>query len=219
MSDYSLLNDPEMADIFEGFVVETGEILEKLDLGLVELEDRPDDDELLNEIFRAFHTIKGTSGFLGLVKLQKITHKGEDILNKLRKGEIKLNEEIMDAILNTYDTIKELVQIISETKTEELDVSEILSELETLINRLNNPSAVEIEESEAESVDVSENSGEIEEKTNTEEINEFKTISEIQLLTRRVERLEKALKTKDVVEKAEAVFKEAPSVKAEDLPF
>ena len=178
MSDYSLLNDPEMADIFEGFVVETGEILEKLDLGLVELEDRPDDDELLNEIFRAFHTIKGTSGFLGLVKLQKITHKGEDILNKLRKGEIKLNEEIMDAILNTYDTIKELVQIISETKTEELDVSEILSELETLINRLNNPSAVEIEESEAESVDVSENSGEIEEKTNPVEENNVRKDSE-----------------------------------------
>ena len=99
-ADYSLLNDPDMKEIFDSFVVETKELLEKLDLDLIELEQRPGDMDLLNEIFRSFHTIKGTSGFLGLVKLQKITHRCEDILNKLRKGEAVVNEEIMDGILN-----------------------------------------------------------------------------------------------------------------------
>jgi two-component system chemotaxis sensor kinase CheA len=178
MTEYSLLNDPEMTDVFEGFVVETGEILEKLDLELVELENRPDDNDLLNEIFRAFHTIKGTSGFLGLVKLQKVTHKGEDILNKLRKGEIKLNEEIMDAILNIFDTIKELVQIISDTKTENLDVTEILSELETLINRLNNPSGEATEKVTPEPEEVTENIDESAEMTENVEENKVEEVPE-----------------------------------------
>ncbi len=154
MSDYSLLNDPEMAEIFEGFVVETAEILEKLDLDLVELEERPDDEELLNEIFRAFHTIKGTSGFLGLVKLQQVTHKGEDLLNKLRKGEVQLDDQIMDAILLSYDTIKELVAVISETKTEEYDTSSTLAKLEEVLSNLNGAgksieAAKELQNSEA----------------------------------------------------------------------
>ncbi len=148
MEDYSLLNDPEMSEIFEGFVVETNEILEKLDLNLVELESRPDDSELLNEIFRSFHTIKGTSGFLGLVKLQKITHKGEEILNKLRKGEISLNEEIMDVILLAYDTIKELVSIIAETKTEDLDISDALNKVVSFTESLDGKAVSEDSNSE-----------------------------------------------------------------------
>ena len=61
------------------------ETLEKLDLDLVQLESSSEDADLLNEIFRSFHTVKGTSGFLGLVKMQALTHRLEDILNKLRK--------------------------------------------------------------------------------------------------------------------------------------
>ena len=85
-----MLIDPDMKEIVESFIVETKEILEKLDVDLVEMEKRPDDNELLNTVFRHFHTIKGTSSFLGLDKLTRITHKGEDILNKLRKGEDKI---------------------------------------------------------------------------------------------------------------------------------
>ena len=150
MSDYSLLNDPEMAEIFEGFVVETAEILEKLDLELVELETHPDDVELLNEIFRAFHTIKGTSGFLGLVKLQKVTHNCEDLLNKLRKGEVQLNDDIMDAILLSYDTIKDLVEVISETKTEEFDTTPTLSKLEEVLSNLNGAGSVSTKQNKSE---------------------------------------------------------------------
>jgi len=137
-SDYSLLNDPDMKEIFEGFLVETREILEKLDLNLVELENRPDDEELLNDIFRSFHTIKGTSGFLGLVKLQALTHHGEDILNKLRKGEAQVNEKIMDAILHGYDATTELLDVIEENKNEDYDTSEVTAELETVIASIEN---------------------------------------------------------------------------------
>ena len=85
-----ILIDPEMKEIVDSFLVETKEILEKLDFDLLELEKRPEDSELLNQIFRSFHTIKGTSGFLGLEKLPNITHECEDLLNKLRKKEVKL---------------------------------------------------------------------------------------------------------------------------------
>ena len=139
MSDeFNILNDPEMQEIFQSFLVETKEILEQLDLDLVEIEKRPDDVDLLNQIFRSFHTIKGTSGFLGLEKLQKVTHRGEDILNKLRKGEVLLNNEIMDNILKSYDAIKDLVDVIEEKKEEDFDTSEILYELDTLIAKLEN---------------------------------------------------------------------------------
>ncbi len=137
MADYSALNDPMMAEILESFLVETREILEKLDVDLMELENRPDDKDLLNEIFRSFHTIKGTSGFLGLVKLQKVTHRCEDLLNKLRKGEISLNEDIMDAILLAYDTIKALVDVIEANKNEDYDTTEVVEKLSNLIESLN----------------------------------------------------------------------------------
>ncbi len=136
--EFNILNDPEMQEIFQSFLVETREILEQLDVDLIEIEKRPDDVELLNQIFRSFHTIKGTSGFLGLDKLQKVTHRGEDILNKLRKGEILLNDEIVDAILKAYDAIKELVDVIEEKKEEDFDTDDILNDLDGLIARLEN---------------------------------------------------------------------------------
>ena len=109
VQDYPLLKDPEMKEILESFLIETREILEKLDVDLMELEKRAEDQELLNQVFRSFHTIKGTSGFFGLNKLTSITHKCEDILNKLRKGEAKLNSGIMDSILLSYDKIRDLL--------------------------------------------------------------------------------------------------------------
>jgi len=134
MADYSILRDPDMKEIFDSFVVETVEILDKLDLDLVELERRPDDTDLLNDIFRSFHTIKGTSGFLGLERLQKVTHLGEDLLNKLRKGEAKLNDQIMDAILVSYDTIKALLSVIESQLNEEYDIDPATIKLQFVID-------------------------------------------------------------------------------------
>lgn len=136
MSNYALLNDPEMKEIFDSFVIETREIMEKLDLELVELEKRADDIDLLNQIFRSFHTVKGTAGFLGLEKLQSVTHRCEDILNKLRKGEVQLNSELMDGILQGYDSMKALLEVIENEKNEDTDVSETLSVLDGLIKAI-----------------------------------------------------------------------------------
>ncbi len=138
MADYSLLNDPDMKEIFESFLIETREILEKLDLDLVKLESQPEDKDLLNEIFRSFHTIKGTSGFLGLVKLQALTHKLEDILNKLRKGEITINDDLMNGILKGFDSITELIDVVESNKNEDYNSEEVTQELQTLLEKVIN---------------------------------------------------------------------------------
>lgn len=135
--EYPLLTDPEMLEIVESFLVETKEILERLDSDLIIFEKNSEDAELVNQIFRAFHTIKGTSGFLGLNKLTKVTHRCEDILNKIRKNEAKLNPPIMDAILLSYDTIKDLINSIELHKNESTEVEPVIEVLEKVINTLN----------------------------------------------------------------------------------
>ncbi len=134
------LIDPDMKEIVESFLVETKEILEKLDFDLIEIEKKPDEKELLNQIFRWFHTIKGTSGFLGLEKLPHVTHKCEDILNKLRKGEASLNTNLMDGIILAYDTIKELVKQIETEQNEEVDIANVSNVLESLLLGIENGS-------------------------------------------------------------------------------
>lgn len=133
-----MLIDPDMKEIVESFIIETKEILDKLDVDLVEMEKRPDDIDLLNSVFRHFHTIKGTSSFLGLDKLTGVTHKGEDILNKLRKAEVSLNSTIMDSLLAAYDKMKSLLYSIEEFQNEDIDVDDIVKELTELISSLEN---------------------------------------------------------------------------------
>jgi two-component system chemotaxis sensor kinase CheA len=133
---YSMIADPEMREILESFLVETKEILEKLDLDLVELEKNSKDEELLNQIFRSFHTIKGTSGFLGLEKLTLITHKCEDILNKLRKKEAVLNMAVMDGILLSYDKIKEIVVNVEANLNEDVEINDVVEALTKIINNI-----------------------------------------------------------------------------------
>ncbi len=135
---YSMLQDPEMKEIVDSFIVESKEILEKLDLNLIELENKPNDSNLLNDVFRSFHTIKGTSGFLGLDKLTQVTHRCEDILNKLRKGEAVLNRELMDGILVAFDKIKELLASIETNFNEEVPIDETVDLLSSLLDKLEN---------------------------------------------------------------------------------
>lgn len=135
---YDILKDPDMKEIFESFIVETKEILEKLDLDLVSLEKEKENKDLLNDIFRSFHTVKGTSSFLGLNKLMSLTHKAEDLLNKLRKGEAFVNEEVMNAILFAYDGMKELLLTIETNLNENYDIEPILNKLQNVLNELEN---------------------------------------------------------------------------------
>lgn len=131
-----MLKDPEMKEIVESFLEETKELFESLNKDLIELENNSNDLDLLNQIFRAFHTIKGTSGFLGLEKLQAVTHKCEDILNKLRKGDAKLNQNLMDVILLSFDTIQLIVDSIKEKKCEDVNIKQTLNKLEEALIQL-----------------------------------------------------------------------------------
>ncbi len=150
MNQNPMLIDPDMKEIVESFIVETKEILDKLDVDLVEMEKRPDDNELLNSVFRHLHTIKGTSSFLGLDKLTGVTHKGEDILNKLRRGEARLNSTIMDSLLNAYDKMKSLLVSIEEFQNEDIEVDDTIKELMDLIGTLENGGVAEVIKKPAE---------------------------------------------------------------------
>lgn len=98
----------EVMDFVPDFITESNEILEKLDENLVHLEEASDDLDLLNEIFRGAHTLKGAAGFLGFTQMAGVTHKMENLLDLLRKGQMQLSQGIMDVILQGVDQIKVL---------------------------------------------------------------------------------------------------------------
>lgn len=132
----SILLDPEMKEIVESFIIESKEIIESLDKELIELERNSEDSELLNSVFRSFHTIKGSAGFLNLEKLTKITHSCEDILNKIRHGQAKLDNDVTDVILQAFDLIKELIDSIEKNQNEEVEIESVLKNLKKLNQQL-----------------------------------------------------------------------------------
>ncbi|MBD9354589.1 chemotaxis protein CheA [Methylomonas albis] len=95
-------------EILQDFLVEAGEILDSLGEQLVELEQSPDDLDLLNSIFRGFHTIKGGAGFLAVSALVDICHNAEDVFNVLRQGDRQVTPDLMDVILQVVDIVNEM---------------------------------------------------------------------------------------------------------------
>ena len=93
-------------EIVQDFLIEGGETLEQLDAQLIALESAPDDKPLLNAVFRAFHTIKGGAGFLGLEHLVALSHKSEDIFDLLRKGVLPIDAALMDTFLEVLDVLR-----------------------------------------------------------------------------------------------------------------
>ena len=104
--DNEFMQDPALV---QEFLVESEELLQRMDQDMVALESSPKDAELLNRIFRAIHTIKGTSGFLGFDPIIRLSHRAEDVLNALRKGEIQLSRRIMDALLSARDQLGQML--------------------------------------------------------------------------------------------------------------
>ena len=121
----------EFQEILQDFLVESFELVEKLDEDLVELENTPEDLELLNGIFRVAHTVKGASSFLNFDVLTHLTHHMEDVLNKARHGELIITPDIMDVILESIDLMKALLNIIRDTSADAgVDVSACVARLD-----------------------------------------------------------------------------------------
>src|SRR4051794_13465049 len=117
-----------MDDIVKDFLTESAENLDRLDQELVELESDPGSKELLSSIFRTIHTIKGTCGFLGFARLEKLAHAGESLLSRLREGEIQLNQEITTGLLAMVDAVRRMLEAIKSTGQDGEESYEVLAE-------------------------------------------------------------------------------------------
>ncbi len=129
--------DPEMAEIFESFLIETQELLEGLSQDLMIIESTPEDIDLINRIFRSFHTVKGTSSFMGFTEISTITHEAEDLLNKLRKSELTVNQDIIDVLLEVTDWIIKLLERIQNLDNSPFDYSSTIDTIMQLKNSEN----------------------------------------------------------------------------------
>ncbi len=116
-------------DILQDFLVEGGELLEQLGEQLVDLEHRPQDKELLNAVFRGFHTVKGGAGFLNLTPLVEVCHHAEDVFNLLRQGERTVDAALMDTVLRVLDTVNAMFAEVRAGRAPTPADAELLAEL------------------------------------------------------------------------------------------
>ncbi|MGE8144736.1 chemotaxis protein CheA [Pseudomonas frederiksbergensis] len=149
-------------EILQDFLVEAGEILEQLSEQLVELESRPDDADLLNAIFRGFHTVKGGAGFLQLNELVECCHIAENVFDILRKGERRVDSELMDVVLEALDAVNGMFTEVRERSPITAATPELLEALARLAEPQSADAApvadvVEEPAAESESGDITDN--------------------------------------------------------------
>jgi two-component system chemotaxis sensor kinase CheA len=118
-----------MDDLVKDFLIESTENLDRLDQELVKLESQPSSKELLGSIFRTIHTIKGSCGFLGFAKLEKLAHAGESLLSRLRDGNLQLTGEITSALLAMVDGVRHMLAAIQDSGRDGENSYETLIEL------------------------------------------------------------------------------------------
>jgi two-component system chemotaxis sensor kinase CheA len=123
-------------ELTKEFLAESQEALERMELCVTELEKRPGDGELVSEIFRTVHTIKGTTSFLGFNRLQALAHTGESLLVALRDGKIAVTCELISGLLNLLDRLREILRLIENTGTEGARSTDDDRELLALLARL-----------------------------------------------------------------------------------
>jgi len=121
----------EMEEIIDDFIMETQEVLEGLDEKFVELESRGEDPELINEIFRSVHTVKGAAGFLGFQQVVDVSHRAETLLKKIRDGEMSFTRDITDVVLKAVDTLKVLIGHVKARDGVQEDIALLLRVLES----------------------------------------------------------------------------------------
>ncbi|MCP2071150.1 UNVERIFIED_ORG: two-component system chemotaxis sensor kinase CheA [Pseudomonas lini] len=137
-------------EILQDFLVEAGEILEQLSEQLVELESRPDDADLLNAIFRGFHTVKGGAGFLQLNELVECCHIAENVFDILRKGERRVDSELMDVVLEALDAVNGMFSEVRERSPITAATPELLAALARLAEPQSADEAAPVVEAVAE---------------------------------------------------------------------
>ena len=147
-------------EILQDFLVEAGEILEQLSEQLVELESRPDDADLLNAIFRGFHTVKGGAGFLQLNELVECCHIAENVFDILRKGERRVDSELMDVVLEALDAVNSMFSEVRERSPITAATPELLAALARLAEPQSADEAAPVAEAVVEEP-VAEESGDI----------------------------------------------------------
>ena len=166
----------EFQEILQDFLIESFELVEKLDEDLVELESNPEDLELLNGIFRVAHTVKGASSFLNFDVLTHLTHHMEDVLNKARHGELIITPDIMDVILESIDLMKALLTTIRDTSADGgIDVAACVSKLDKISGGsgdVKGPAVVEAEPEQEQ-----EKAPEVVEKTPSEDEPDYDNMS------------------------------------------
>ena len=131
MDDQALQKD-EMQEIIDEFIVESSELMDHVIQDIVTIE-QSQDEEMINGIFRAVHTIKGTSSFLGFNTLSELAHKAEDVLGLVRKGEKSIDQEAADILLESFDLIKMIIDDIRSQGTEKQNTASVLEKLKGLM--------------------------------------------------------------------------------------
>jgi two-component system chemotaxis sensor kinase CheA len=126
------LMDPSL---IQEFLVESEELLQRMDQDMVSLESAPNDAELLNRIFRSMHTIKGTAGFLGFEPVVRLSHRAEDVLNAVRRGEVHLDRPAMNALLAARDQLGKMLEDIRAGGLKEYELDALVHELEAVQNQ------------------------------------------------------------------------------------
>jgi two-component system chemotaxis sensor kinase CheA len=144
MDDQALQRD-EMQEIIDEFITESSELMDNVIQDVVTIE-QSQDDEMINGIFRAVHTIKGTSSFLGFNSLAELAHKAEDVLGLVRKGELTTDQETADVLLEAFDLIKLIIDDIRSHGTEKQDTASVLEKLKGLMESKKKKTEVPAEE-------------------------------------------------------------------------
>ncbi len=132
----SVLGNSSMDDLLGEFLTESTENLAQLDNELVNLEKNPNNPELLRSIFRTIHTIKGTCGFIGLPRLEKVAHAGENVLGKIRDNVIEVTPDVITIVLECIDAVKMILVSLAETGAEpEGDDTDLINRLNAMANQ------------------------------------------------------------------------------------
>mgnify|MGYP006269985397 FL=1 len=139
--------------LLQVFIEEANEILVDLDTNLIELEDNPRDQELINQIFRSLHTLKGSASLTGLTDIADFVHHGEDLLDQVRNGELEINSEIINLLLQVHDLVEDMVKEVTTAGFEydRNEVEEVESSLKYFLNHETAPQSETEQEAETNS--------------------------------------------------------------------